>query len=152
MKLDAEEIGPCHGSAVKDAYLSCRQIPFHMGAKAGIHMDMMVPEVTEHGSNSSLSHFLGFLKHKNHLSFPLRFMERKDFGLCQQHGHMSVVAAGMHDAIVFGNAHPFLRQVHRIFLNRKGINVCPHEHRPARPAAVNKSEYPAMGHPYCFNS
>ena len=43
MKLDAEKIGSCHGSAVKDAYLSCRQIPFHMGAKAGIHMDMMVP-------------------------------------------------------------------------------------------------------------
>ena len=106
--LDAEEISAGHGGAVKNAHLPRRQIPFHMGAETGIHMDMMVAEIPEHRRNAPFPHFLRFLKHENHFPFPFILVKRKDFGLRQEHGHMAVMAAGMHDSLVFRNAHPLL--------------------------------------------
>jgi hypothetical protein len=67
---------------------------------------------------------------------------RQHLGRDQQHGHMGIVAAGVHHSRIFG---PVIDII--FFDHRQGVHVCPEHEDRAGICSMEKGDHPGSGNP-----
>ena len=130
---------PCHRSIGADGDFTGRDIPAQMRGIASI--DVIAALCFNQGTIYSIAWgiFLSLFEQTDDGAgagiFP--FMQY----LCcdQEHGYMTVVTTGMHNAGNAGDTHPFLREILWPFLHGQGVYICPEQQRRTGPAAFQDS-------------
>ena len=124
--LNGKENAAGHDRAFPQGNKTAVQIGIGVAAVGAVNMDLMIQNITVEIDDVVGSFFAPF-KHQENT--PLNFfpVRSKNFGSGQEHGDMGVMAAGMADSWVFGNADFVLIEILRHFLYGEGIHICPQE-------------------------
>ena len=140
MDLYTVEEGTCQYTIIHDRDLARRQAVHHMRTIAGIHVDLLLIEIIQQMTDTTLSHFLCFFEHEKYLAFPFVLVCCKDLRRGEEHRHVSVMPTGMRDAVILREAHLFACKILRILFDRQRIDIGSHQDRPAILPAVDHAK------------
>ena len=139
-----EAHGGGHGVAGIQRHLAALQPGVQMGAVYGIRGDAVLVHIGEHIGRTGPD-LLRPLEEEDHLAVDLLLVLGENLGGAQQHGHVAVMAAGVHYTGVLAAAYPLLGQVVLLLLNRQRVAVGTQQHRLAWLCALNIANDAAMG-------
>ena len=137
--LDGEGIHGRHGGAVDDADLSFGDRRPYVGPEGVVDLRVFHDALFDHRLGSAEPFFRRL---KNELDGPLQpiLHRTQDRGRSQKHGHMRIVAAGVHDAVVLGS-----KGKPGFFSNGKGVHVRPYHDRRSGFRTFDRSDQAVFG-------
>ena len=135
-----------HGVAGVDGNLAGFQSVVEVNAPDSVSSNAVLIHISQAVVDAG-SDLLRALEEQNDLTSDLVLMSAQDLGSAQQHSHMAVMTAGVHNAVHLGAAYTGTSQVVLGFLYRQRIAVCTQQNSlaPAGLGAFDEAQQTAVG-------